>query len=105
MITLYACKCSNAVPLIRRVLRENHYQDWYTAPIVQGKEACLNHLATLPENRENGALAQYITRASSWSIIQASPDSPHPYKWVDVGHATVKDRLDAEILLEEENAN
>lgn len=99
---LYCCNCGGCVPLIRRFLKENHYRDWLTQPIIQGKDKVLQYLSTLPENLETGSLIQHIQRSSSFTIVQASPTSPHPYKWVDIGHATMKDRLDAEILIEED---
>lgn len=98
MISLLACRCANSEPLLRKTLREAHHPNWATIPVRKGREACLNYLAALPENTNTGALTLHIRRASSWSVIL---ESQPPYRWVDVGHATVKDRLDAEIILEE----
>ena len=98
MITLLICRCANSEPLIRKALREAHRPDWATHPVIKGKEQCLNYLNTLPENQATGSLLLYLQRSSSWSIILGIDGDD--YRWVDVGHATVKDRLDAEIILE-----
>lgn len=98
MIRLLSCRCNNSEPLLRKTLRENHHPKWASLTVVKGKEPCLNYLATLPENLETGSLIQYIKRSSSWSIILGEKDGE--YRWVDVGHAHIKERLDAEIILE-----
>ena len=96
MITLLSCLCHNSEPLIRRALRENHVPDWSTRPIIKGKEQCLTYLNSLEETRQIGALKQYLRRSSSWSVVLGND------RWVDIGHATIKDRLDAEIILKED---
>lgn len=96
MISLLVCRCANSEPLIRKALREAHHPKWSTLPVIKGKAPCLQHVSTLPTNTNTGALTLHLQRASSWSVILE--DHP-PYRWVDVGHATVKDRLDAEIIL------
>lgn len=101
MIHLLACRCHSSVPLLRKYLREAHIPEWSTLPVIQGRAECLQFLSTLPENRETGSLRQFIRRNSSWAVILGSIPATTTYRWVDIGHANVKDKLDAELILEE----
>lgn len=105
MIYLLACRCHSSVPLIRKYLREAHIPDWATLPICRGRAECLQFISTLPKNLETGSLDLHIRRNSSWAVILgvAAPaaTTTATYRWVDIGHANVKDKLDAELILEE----
>ena len=98
-LILLGCRCSGSEPRLRTFLRENSCQNWQTLKVTKGKEACLNLLNTLPAtDKEIDKLKFYLKRASSWSVILGTDGTR--YEWVDMGHMNLKEKLDAEILVE-----
>lgn len=99
MIYLLGCRCAGSEPKARTFLRENHYENWQKISMPKGKEVCLNFLNTLPkDNKEIDKLKGAIKRASSWSVIIGTDGTN--YEWVDLGHMNLKEKLDAEMLVE-----
>lgn len=99
MLSVLLCRCHNSEPLARKTLRESHYENWQSQPVIKGKEACLNFLDTLPMNKEISHLKDYIRRSSSWSVIIGTDGEN--YEWADVGHGKIVDKLDAERIVEQ----
>lgn len=100
MLYILVCRCQNSEPRMRTFLRECGYQGWQTIKAVKGKEECLNFLGTLsPDNEEINKLKFYIKRQSSWSVVVGTDGTN--YKWADLGHSKLKEKLDAEIVVED----
>lgn len=99
MFHLLACRCANAEPRMRALLNENHYAKWQSHPMVKGREACMNFLDSLPANKEIDKLKGYIKRQSSWSVIIGTDGKN--YEWSDIGHSSLREKLDAEVIIKE----
>lgn len=98
MIYALVCRCANSEPRTRTFLRENGYSKWQSIPVAKGKEACLNLLNTFPpENKEMDKLKMYIKRVSSWAVLVGTDGSI--YQWADLGNSTIKEKLDAQIII------
>lgn len=96
------CRCANSEPRMRTFLRENHHTD--QIKIAKGRSECLNFLGTLPpEDKEMDKLKEYIRRQSSWSVVIGT-DGTH-YEWADLGHSSLKEKLDAELIVEKYGGN
>lgn len=98
MLTILACRCHGSEPLARKALREAHREDWGMVPIVQGKEACLEYLGSLPKNQETGSLAMYIRSHSSWAVILGQKGDV--FRWADANVHDTKTKVDIELVCE-----
>lgn len=100
MLYTIGCRCHGAEPRMRALLHENGYPKWQSIPMVKGREACLNFIDTLPHSqldKELDKLKGYIRRSSSWSIVIGTDGKE--YKWADIGHSNLTEKLDAEIII------
>lgn len=100
MLYILGCRCANSEPRMRTFLQENGYKKWQSIPMVKGRELCINFLDTLPHSqfdKEIDKLKGYIKRSSSWSIVVGTDGEV--YQWADLGHSSLKEKLDAEIVV------
>lgn len=99
MLYVLLCRCHGSEPIARKIMRESHYEAWQTQPVSKGREACLNRLNSLPQNKVVEEIKAYIKRVSSWSIILGTDGEN--YEWADAGHGKLVDRVDAERIVEQ----
>lgn len=98
MIKCLACRCHSAQPIIRRVLRVSHHENWATESIIVGKADCLAELNNFPECRTIGALKRYIQDNSSWAVILGYDGEE--IDWAEIGHGGTRGRLEGQMIVE-----
>lgn len=104
MLFALCCRCANSEPRMRTFLKENHHTD--QIKIAKGRSECLNFLETLPYSnidKELDKLKMYIKRQSSWSVIIGTDGTK--YEWADLGHSSLKEKLDSELIIEKYGGN
>lgn len=99
MITCLLCRCHGSEPIARKIMRDSGYQAWQSQPVIKGREACMNYLDTIPQDKEVDKLKEYLKRQSSWSVILGYDGQT--YRWADAGHGLLKNKLDAEVIVKD----
>lgn len=98
-LMMLVCRCSNSEPRMRTFLRECGYPEWQTISAIKGRSECLEFLSRLPKDQEIEKLKMYLQRQSSWSVVLGTDGSI--YRWADLGHSKLKEKLDAEIIVKD----
>lgn len=99
MIYSLNCRCANSEPRMRTFLRECGYLEWQTISAIKGRSECLEFLSRLPKDQEIEKLKMYLQRQSSWSVVLGTDGQS--FRWADLGHSKLKEKLDAEIIVKD----
>ena len=102
MILVVTCTCGGAENLARTALKNGGHPNWLNLSIAQGKKQSEYVLDTLKSKFENvasyQALKDFIQKRSRYVVIIGHDDKT--FAWTDIANGTLKDRLDAELLVE-----
>lgn len=105
MILIVTCTCGGAEGLARTALKNGGVSDWLTRPIAQGKpqtKVVLDMIRpTFANDDKYKALCQYVEKAGRYVIVVGYDPSKKIFEWRDFSRGTIKERLDAEILIKE----
>lgn len=89
--------------MARTALKNGGHPDWLDLTISKGKSQTDYVMNTLKGRYENApsyqALAEYVRKRGRYVIIIGYKDKT--FAWTDIANGTLKDRLDAEILVKE----
>lgn len=101
MIAVITCACGGAEEMARSILKQGENSDWLKMPIAKGKDQSKYVMDSLRSRYGNNdkfkALDSYYPNRSSY-IIFIGYDGKE-FKWADAARGTIKERLDAEILV------
>lgn len=102
MIIGFICDCGGAERLLRKVLSDANVNNWLDIPVYKGKARFQEFYNSCPEEYKNtlemGALNQYITNASKYTVVLGMKNGH--ICWADSSHGDVKSRLDAQVICE-----
>ena len=103
MIAVVTCTCGGAEGLARTALKNGGYPDWLNTPIAQGKSQTKYVLESLKARYEDvssyKALKAHVENRGRYVVIIGYKDKT--FAWTDISRGSLKDRLDAEILVKE----
>ena len=102
MIIGFICDCGGAERLIRKVFSDAGIQNWLNVPIYKGKARFKEFFNDCPDEYKNtlemGALNQYITNASKFTVVLGMKNGH--ICWADSSAGDIKSRLDAQVICE-----
>lgn len=103
VIAVVTCTCGGAENLARTALKNGGHPDWLNLTISKGKSQTKYVLDALKSRYQNAssyqALAEYVEKRGRYVVIIGYKDKT--FAWTDIANGTLKDRLDAEILVKE----
>ena len=103
MIAVVTCTCGGAEGTARTALKNGGHPDWLNIQIAKGKAQTKYVLDTLKSRYESSssyqALCQHVEKRGRYVVIIGYRDKI--FAWADISRGSVKDRLDAEILVKE----
>lgn len=103
MIAVVTCTCGGAEGLARTALKNGGVKNWLSYPIAQGKQQTKYVLDTMRNKFGDvaafQALEAYIQKSGRYVVIIANDGKK--FAWTDISRGTLKERLDAEILVSE----
>lgn len=105
MILMMTCTCGGAEGLARTALKNGGVSDWLSRSIAQGKQqskVVLDMLRpTFANNDKYNALCQYVEKSGKYVVAVGYDPTKKIFEWSDFSRGTIKERLDAEILIKE----
>lgn len=103
MIAIVTCTCGGAEGLARTALKNGGHPDWLNFRIAKGKQQTKYVLDTLRAKYGDvdsyKALETFTQKSGKYVVIIAYDGKK--FAWTDISRGTLKDRLDAEILIKE----
>lgn len=103
MIAVVTCTCGGAEGLARTALKNGGVKNWLSYPIAQGKQQTKYVLDTLRakfgEVSSFKALEAFTQKSGRYVVIIAHDGKR--FAWTDIARGSIKERLDAEILVSE----
>lgn len=103
MIAVVTCTCGGAEGLARTALKNGGVENWLNYPIAQGKQQTKFVLDTMRSKFGDvdsfKALETYTQKSGKYVIIIAHDGKR--FAWTDISRGSLKERLDAEILVKE----
>lgn len=102
MIKVIACTCGGVERLARATLMKGGMTDHMNVPITRGKNKSIAVLNALPEVYRNTsdfkALEAHVQNSGRFVIIIGYANGG--LKWMDIARGTIKEKLDAELIVE-----
>lgn len=103
MIAIVTCTCGGAEGLARTVLKNGGHPDWLNVPIASGAKQTEYVLDTLKDKYGSApgyaALRDFVKNHGRYVVVIGF--NGKVFAWTDISRGTLKDRLDAEILVNE----
>lgn len=103
VIAVVTCTCGGAEGLARTALKNGGVGNWLDFPIAKGKQQTKYVLDTMRnkfgEVDSFKALETYTQKSGKYVVIIANDGKR--FAWTDISRGSLKDRLDAEILIKE----
>lgn len=93
------CDCGSSLPLIRQFFQANGVPNYMSAPIIRGKDKCIEEAERLGSSE----LASHIQACSAFIIVigyDQPPSESTQIDWVDINNAKLPQTLEAKAIVE-----